>query len=87
MDWEEEVRKVVEEMGYSEEMLKGISGDKYDSAWEELVKQFKVNASRTYCRNEKYRRQYEELAYNVAVFYTKLYVEDIVRVAKIGGSQ
>jgi len=83
MDYEEEVEKIAKEMGFSKEALMSMEGDKADTLWNELVKQFRVNVSRGHLEgkkvDEKIRKGHEELAYNVAVFYTKLYLSEAVR--------
>jgi len=83
MDYEEEVEKIAKEMGFDREALGSVRGEKSDSLWDELVTQFRVNVSRGHLEgkkvDEKIRKGYEELAYNVAVFYTKLYLSEAVK--------
>lgn len=82
MNYEEEVEKIVKEMGFGREALESMRGEKSDSLWNELVTQFKINVNRSKLEgkkvDEKIRKGHEELAYNVAVFYTRLYLSEAV---------
>jgi len=83
MNYEEEVEKVVKELGYDKETLMSVKGDRSDNLWDELVTQFRVNMSRRHLEgkkvDEKIRKGHEELAYNVAVFYTKVYLAEALK--------